>query len=253
MNGLGRVSGALTALAATLLLAGCGNDPDCGSAETITMVKQIAFQRGVGSPLIDKAMEGNRHRWKESPEVHAKVVQAQDDLNTAKDELKKVQAKCSQTYFGAPENPIEANIVKDGCAMSSSNSYGYEPLSAYAEGRPYLQRVEIATRVKKFIDEEQMPLIRRVEAADDALHKAKLDAISDIALRQMQSVATVEKKAQYSVSDIRMTDRNSTTKAVACAASLSVDLPDWGRAAMNVKYTVELTTEGKLYATLYGF
>ena len=60
------------------------------------------------------------------------------------------------------------------------------------------------------------------------------------------------RSASYSLSVIRMTDRNASTGAVTCAADLHVVMPDgWGRATRPITFKVEKTTVGELYGTIF--
>jgi hypothetical protein len=57
-------------------------------------------------------------------------------------------------------------------------------------------------------------------------------------------------KSTYSIDTIRMTDKDAQTEKVVCAAKLSLDMPDWGGAKMDVTFQVENTTDGQLYVTV---
>jgi hypothetical protein len=57
--------------------------------------------------------------------------------------------------------------------------------------------------------------------------------------------------AVYGVSAIRTTSKDASTKAVMCAADLTVSLGKWNTTA-PITYKVEITSEDKLYATVWG-
>ena len=58
-------------------------------------------------------------------------------------------------------------------------------------------------------------------------------------------------KLVYRLDVIRMKARNADTKAVSCTAELNADVVD-GNAHKEINYTIEKTTDEKLYATVYG-
>jgi len=60
------------------------------------------------------------------------------------------------------------------------------------------------------------------------------------------------KNAEYSINNIIMTDRNATTKKVACKASLQAAVPGWGSGSINVKYNVEINSDGGPVVELFG-
>jgi hypothetical protein len=61
----------------------------------------------------------------------------------------------------------------------------------------------------------------------------------------------VKEAAVYTLDTIRINSKDADTKAVSCVAKLNVQF-EGGGAQMEINYKVENTTDGKLYATVYG-
>ena len=59
------------------------------------------------------------------------------------------------------------------------------------------------------------------------------------------------RETSFSVDTIRMNSRNADTAAVSCSANLNAKFED-GQAHKEIEYKVEKTTDGKLFATIYG-
>ena len=57
---------------------------------------------------------------------------------------------------------------------------------------------------------------------------------------------------QYRLENIIMTDKNEQTGAVMCKATLFGSVEEWGEKSISIQYSVEKTSDGKLYATLFG-
>jgi hypothetical protein len=73
--------------------------------------------------------------------------------------------------------------------------------------------------------------------------------------RQKAAANTIEQAkeaASYKLDTIRVDSNDANTKAVLCTAKLYVQLEDSG-AQKEISYTVEKTTDGKLYATIVQF
>jgi hypothetical protein len=73
---------------------------------------------------------------------------------------------------------------------------------------------------------------------------------SQIQSEQKVTDQNVRQSATYWLDSIRMTAKDSDTKAVSCAAKLA-KIGDHG-ANVDITFTVETTTEGKLYATVHN-
>ena len=65
--------------------------------------------------------------------------------------------------------------------------------------------------------------------------------------QQKAADQTVRGSATYWLESIRMTAKNSDTKAVSCAAKLNAKIGD-DSANVDITFKVERTVEGKLYA-----
>lgn len=52
------------------------------------------------------------------------------------------------------------------------------------------------------------------------------------------------------LADIVVKERNPTTGAVGCKATLHADVSGYGTADQPIEYSVEKTTDGRLYVTL---
>ena len=58
-------------------------------------------------------------------------------------------------------------------------------------------------------------------------------------------------EATYEIGTIRMTAKDATTEAVTCEAVLIAEMPKY-RQEQPIRYKIENTTDGKLYATVWG-
>lgn len=56
----------------------------------------------------------------------------------------------------------------------------------------------------------------------------------------------------YELEQIVMDDKNEQTGAVTCRARISVTAPDDAKAKLNIRYSIEQTSDGKLLATVWG-
>lgn len=107
---------------------------------------------------------------------------------------------------------------------------------------------------------------REVEG-DEAFHKAKItpaayavaDAIKQwndyrTQFREKRNVQGAEalKSLQYRLENIIMTATDKDTGGVSCKADLVGEATGLGSATQPITYTVEKTSEGKLYATVWG-
>jgi hypothetical protein len=69
--------------------------------------------------------------------------------------------------------------------------------------------------------------------------------------RYWEILERAKKETTFTLDTIRTNSRNPDTKAVSCTANLNARFED-GTAHQELKYTVEKTSDGKLYATLHG-
>ena len=158
---------------AMFAVAGCTSEPDCGSNETKTLIKQIAKDNGA---LLFQAQV---------------IAASQKNAQFTPSNLESEQRKLADFQYNDP--------------------------ASVPQQRAFVQNI---------IDEANKALMADWE------HNAS--------------------KAEYTVENAIMTEKNQQTGAVACKASLKVVVPEWAWAATDIKYTVEKTTDGKLFATLYG-
>jgi hypothetical protein len=67
-----------------------------------------------------------------------------------------------------------------------------------------------------------------------------------------QILSDVKAKMTYTVDMIRMTAKDQTTGAVACAANLRGEASGYGAWTKAITYKLEKTSDGQLYGTVYG-
>lgn len=85
------------------------------------------------------------------------------------------------------------------------------------------------------------------------LNQARIKIDNDSAERAQSEGERVLAAAIYSLDTIRLTGRDDVTRAATCAANLQVQFPDqWGNDEAQITYKLEITSDGKLYATVRG-
>jgi hypothetical protein len=55
----------------------------------------------------------------------------------------------------------------------------------------------------------------------------------------------------FSVDDIILISTDDSTEKVECKAKLTAEVPGWGSDNEKIRYTIEKTSDGDLYATVY--
>jgi hypothetical protein len=78
---------------------------------------------------------------------------------------------------------------------------------------------------------------------------AQTNAEKDARLKDLKSRALAA--ARIELSAIRMTRKNSDTGAVACIADLHIEMES-AKSDSAIEYQIERTSDGNLYATIYG-
>lgn len=116
---------------------------------------------------------------------------------------------------------------------------------------PYLSEVAQAKRVlyetNRQIGRETMTGIERYRRSNDALNT--VDAANLAAMQQTSE--KVIKYGHYSLDIIRMDGRDSETKAVTCAAKMTLTIDDQ-TVEKDVRYKVEMTSTRGIYVTVFG-
>ena len=64
-------------------------------------------------------------------------------------------------------------------------------------------------------------------------------------------IQSAKDRAVFTLNTIRTESKDPNTKAITCTANLNVKVGD-GNAQREINYKVEITTDKKLYATVYG-
>jgi hypothetical protein len=96
------------------------------------------------------------------------------------------------------------------------------------------------------------PVMDRLKAADDANSAAQRTLEQSLLQKANADWDKIASAIQYRLENIIMTDKNEQTGAVMCKATLFGSVDDWGEKSQNIQYSVEKTSDGKLFATLYG-
>jgi hypothetical protein len=60
------------------------------------------------------------------------------------------------------------------------------------------------------------------------------------------------KNVVYSMNAIRTDFKDPDTDNLACAADLNASIPDWGSAHLKISYSVQKTSDHKIYVQVFG-
>lgn len=215
----------------------------CSSADARETVGNIAREHQ--ALVVDLALRGGGEAA--TCEQNAQCSNAEKELGAAK-------AAVTQLIDGC--NAIASEADYDACPTADGVFHYTTDVMASAwgttindgDGNPIR-----ASARKTFMDQHNsQQVFARWKAADSALTAAKENLQS--ADRQARDAKWQEaaKNLQYQLENIIMTATDKDTGSVSCKADLVGEVPDWGSATKPITYTVEKTSDGDLYATVWG-
>jgi hypothetical protein len=245
-------------------LGGCSSGPDCASEETRELVSKIAMNNAENS-FVKYVLEHSRQRAELAAE-HSKIVAdtneaAKRDKDAVENELNILAQKCISLFAPQMVGKSRNEITGLCCNLDSTlqakianecNIWAYTPASARGkdESRARIVGKEPLQYMMNYIQpiRERYDHLNRGLWASERIEKQKNELENDLTDRWVKAKNT----ATYVLNVIRLIRKDDTTEAVGCAARLALDIPGWGNAEKDIEYTVEKTSDKKLYVTIYG-
>lgn len=195
-------------------------NPDCGSADTQTLVLKIAKDHP-DNKLIKYAVTHSQ-----SLQSEAQNLPSSKSLKDMLTRLKSLPDEINQLIVQYGTNVCYRSCV-DQMNLLIKNVPQCQVLAPYQSKQSELQN-------------EQRDL-QQQSRSESATVQSDIQALANKA----------KEGAEYALNTIRMIGKNSDTGAVSCAANLSVQVAG-DTQQMNITFTVEETTDEKLYATVQG-
>ena len=198
------------------MLAGCtSSDPDCASKDTLAAIKNILLNQDNIFKLA--------------------VI----------DEFP-IETKIDPTYFRGVYPPwfLERAVSAKGRAYFSKNASYLNLISLYdVEGDEF---ENVAKKDCKDVNSDTcLALKEKVEKSDQEW---------DIQLKKFFYINFLNSPnyMNYTLSNIRTQSKASDTKAVSCAATLILWVPDLYKGSKDITYKVELNSDREIYVSVYG-
>ncbi len=234
-----------------LVIPGCGlvsSNSDCGSSNARDMVLEIARTSAMLLRSIKITGEGAANPrvndYSNNEEVKI-ILQKIDEYDS---EIKKKTNECLEMTYdpqmtqqfemkyqaeNQAKDPLEIlDIVsrhKRFCTDYRYNIFDpeYSDIPEFIFAQKYLvQSAELVDKLKKELD------VTKEKIFDKAFLNASRNGF-------------------YKLNNIIPLSRNNSTGSVMCKAELSASVPDWGEAYQPIEFSVEKTTEGKLYVEVF--
>ena len=241
----------LLLIAASGTIAGCSSTPSCDGSDEQNTVFEIARSRP--NP-IERGLAGAdftaTERALKSDSTFIQLTKKMNDAQAALD------AALSSCHLPTPPYSFV------GAMQDPSINYGYSS----KPGEYSREAIDSKAICKSAWVDTPDGMQSEVEG-DEAYHKANItpaayalaDSIkkwneyrSQFTERRKAEGADALKSLQYRMENIIMTATDKDTGAVSCKANLVGEAPGLGSAQRPIAYTVEKTSEGKLYATVWG-
>lgn len=152
-------------------------------------------------------------------------------------------------------NRIPQVINYDICPAISDNSQNFTANDADGWGTTYYDEATSSTPAssrKIYMAKTAQPVIDQWKQAEASLNAAKERLRAGNVTRVDDAWNAAVEKVQYQLENVIMTATDKDTGSVSCKADLVGEVPDWGKATLPITYTVEKTSDGDLYATVWG-
>lgn len=220
----------------------------CSSADARETVSDIAKEHDAMLHTIRAQGNGPGIPVEAKCEQDAGCVKIQQELDSAKAAATKLAVQCNaisslDMYDRCPENGSSVTAKRsDGSYQSWGTSVtgpdGYGP--------------EHDTPRKIFMTKYAQPITDRLINAEAAMQAATNQLQRQNSDRGEQAWSAAVQNLKYQLENVIMTDTNKDTGSVSCKAQLVGDVPNWGSATSDITYTIEKTSDGQLYATVWG-
>jgi hypothetical protein len=153
-------------------------------------------------------------------------------------------------------NSIPQVIIYDNCPTISEDFQTFTAKDADGWGTTYYDEATSATPAsqrKIYMANTAQPVIDQWKQAEASLNAAT-EALRDGNVKQANDAwDAAVMRVQYQLENVILTATDKDTGSVSCKADLVAEVPDWGQETLPITYTVEKTSEGNLYATVWGF
>jgi hypothetical protein len=222
-------------------------DPiSCGSAETINLAKQIAAEHPENK--LTNYVRSNPDN--PAGDVSKLLDEKQEKLRTLASELKQAEDAAIEARNKSSEQKAECRrrlMLQPGTALETCCEFGA------ATGAPPLrpQDQEVVDMVGRSVKAEvqaNFNVVKLTHLTDERRSQLARDYGGRLNALWNQDWA----RTQYALKTIRTKAKNPDTGELTCEGTILADVPDWGGAHMDVSFTVEKTTDGELYVTIYG-
>jgi hypothetical protein len=253
------------------------HDPDCGSSATQNLIVQIA-KDNPGNKLTNYILQHDSSLWAQIQNGGSNAKLLEENLAKQKDTINEANQNSAQMLEASKS--VRFDHVQPQNAGScwelfqTGTSFMQLGLPAWMTGAPsgaWNFQAQIAKAVEIYQNGGDYKaalglgnLAQCVEPLapyfikDKQLQKTLFDLknqqnnlVSQAKSEQKAADQNIRDSATYWLESIRMTAKDSDTKAVTCAAKLNAKIGDDG-ANVDITFKVETTTEGKLYATVHN-
>lgn len=212
-------------------------------------------QETVGSIAYDnQALVGTIGTQADGPGVPVPVECAQDaecaGLLKQFEEVKAVAVKIADECNRIPEADHS-----DLCPYIDGDSQSFTAHDADGWGTFYYDETTSSTPAsqrKIHMAKTAQPVIDQWKQAEASKNTAKNKLIEDNIKRANDAWDLAVKKVHYHLENIVMTATDKDTGSVSCKADLFGEVPEWGSGKLSITYTVEKTSDGETYATVWG-
>ncbi len=240
------IAGGAVSVIAVAMIFSSGNSLSCSSSGAKETVIQIAADNNSLANNIRWSSKGAGLPKDETCEQNNECRLAQENFDKVKAEAVDIARKCIA---------IQAVDTNDNCPEISNDSQNFTSRTVDSWGTNYypdgsFDAKDSSRRI--FMMQNAGAIIDRWGGAEKTLNDAKQNLITINSERKDEAWRTALSNIEYTLENIILTDKNKETGAVSCKATMNAEVPDWGGASKDITYTVEKTSEGELYATVWG-
>jgi hypothetical protein len=223
-----------------------GNSVDCASSDARDLVAQIAQEN---EALV------NYIRWNgseagtpvaETCEQNAQCQSSQQAFDSVQRAAVNLAQKCLA---------IQAIDEFDYCPEISEESQNFTSVGADGWGTRYEDEgsFEVQNSARKsFMSQNAGTILKQWSVTEAALRAAQSNLDADNIKRKDDAWKAALENIAYNLENIILTKKDKEVGSVSCKARLNADIPGWGGAHQEITYKVEKTSEGEIYATVWG-
>lgn len=222
------------------------NAVDCGSSNAQDLVVQIAKDHEILVSAVRYRGNGTGAARDTSCDQDAACAKAAGEAKAAYAAAKDLASQC--LAIPRQEGFDECPEVSETAENFTTNAPDHWGTSLPDQDG----NLTISSARKAFMDTKAPALLNRLNVAEKAKANAEKALQASNAAKASSAWADAVKSLQYRLENIIMTDKNEQTGAVMCKATLFGSVEGWGEKSLDIQYSVEKTSDGKLFATLYG-